>query len=125
MYLNAKCGLLQEKGSWTTALDIDMANRNYIEKLMEKHINPEEDPKIIIDKIHQVKGKEADHVVIYEKCPKICTLQEKTSKERDAELRVWYVAVTRAKKGVEIIQLNKPHGHYMPLTAMGYGRYRM
>ena len=125
MYLNAKCGLLQDKGSWTTALDIDMANRNYIEKLMEKHINPEEDPKIIIDKIHQVKGKEADHVVIYEKCPKICTLQEKTSKERDAELRVLYVAVTRAKKGVEIIQLNKPHGHYMPLTAMGYGRYRM
>ena len=125
MYLNAKCGLAEEKGSWTTALDIDVANKTYIERLTEKHINPEDTPKITIDKIHQVKGKEADHVVIYEKCPQICTLQDKTSRERDAELRVWYVAVTRAKKGVEIIQLNKPHGHYMPLTAMGYGRYRV
>jgi len=124
-YLNAYCGLSQEKGSWTTALQIDVANKNYIEKLTEKHINPEDMPKIIIDKIHQVKGKEADHVVIYEKCPQICTLSDKTSKQRDAELRVWYVAVTRAKKGVEIIQPNKPHGHSMPLTAIGYGRYRI
>lgn len=125
MYLNSHCGLLQEKGSWTTALQIDVANKNYIEKLTEKHINPEDTPKIMIDKIHQVKGKEADHVVIYERCPQICTLADKTSKERDAELRVWYVAVTRAKKGVEIIQPNKPHGHSMPLTAIGYGRYRI
>ena len=125
MYLNAHCGLLQEKGSWTTALEIDVTNKNYIEKLTQKHINPEDEPKIMIDKIHQVKGKEADHVVVYEKCPQICTLSDKTSKERDAELRVWYVAVTRARKGLEIIQPNKPHGHSMPLTAIGYGRYRI
>jgi ATP-dependent exoDNAse (exonuclease V) beta subunit len=52
-------------------------------------------------------------------------LQDKNSRERDAELRVWYVAVTRAKKGVHIIQPNKPYGHHMPLTAIGHGRYRI
>jgi ATP-dependent exoDNAse (exonuclease V) beta subunit len=64
-------------------------------------------------------------VVIWEQCPQICTLPDKNSRERDAELRVWYVAVTRAKKGVHIIQPNKPYGHHMPLTAIGNGRYRI
>jgi DNA helicase IV len=122
-YLNVHCGLQQEKGSWTTALEIDITNKNYISRLIDKGIKMDSIPKIIIDKIHQVKGKEADHVVVYEKCPQISTLRDKTTKERDAELRVWYVAVTRAKKGLHVIQPNKPHGHYMPLTAIGYGRF--
>lgn len=124
-YLHVNCGLQEEQGSWTTALDIDIHNKNYINKLIERGVKSDSVPKITIDKIHQVKGKEADHVVIWEQCPKICTLQDKTSRERDAELRVWYVAVTRAKKGVHIIQPNKPYGHHMPLTAIGYGRYRI
>jgi superfamily I DNA/RNA helicase len=122
-YLNVHCGLQQEKGSWTTALEIDITNKNYISRLIDKGIKMDSIPKITIDKIHQVKGKEADHVVVYEKCPQISTLRDKTTKERDAELRVWYVAVTRAKKGLHVIQPNKPHGHYMPLTAIGYGRF--
>jgi superfamily I DNA/RNA helicase len=93
--------------------------------LIERGIKSDSVPKITIDKIHQVKGKEADHVVIWEQCPQICTLPDKNSRERDAELRVWYVAVTRAKKGVHIIQPNKPYGHHMPLTAIGNGRYRI
>jgi len=124
-YLNTHCGLQEEKGSWTTALDIDIHNKEYIKKLTDKGITSADVPKITIDKIHQVKGREADHVVILEQCPQICTLQDKNQRERDAELRVWYVAVTRAKKGVNIIQPNKPYGHHMPLTAIGYGRFRI
>ena len=123
--LNERCGLLQEKGPWTTAMDIKVSDKNYIEKLLEKGVDSQSKPLIIIDKIHQVKGGEADHVVIYEACPKICTLKDKAQKDRDAELRVWYVGVTRAKKGLNIIKFNKPYGHYMPLAALGYGNYRI
>jgi len=106
-------------------MDIKVSDKNYIEKLLEKGVTSESKPLIIIDKIHQVKGGEADHVVIYEACPKICTLKDKAQKDRDAELRVWYVGVTRAKKGLNIIKFNKPYGHYMPLAALGYGNYRI
>lgn len=120
-FLNEKCGLIQNKESWTTALDIKVTDINYIKKLINKGIHYNTKPLIIIDKIHQVKGGEADHVVVFEACPKICTLRDKTQKDRDSELRVWYVAVTRAKKGLNIIKFNKPYGHYMPLAALGYG----
>ena len=119
--LNEKCGLIQDKGPWTTALEIKVADINYIQRLIEKGIDYTTKPLIIIDKIHQVKGGEADHVVVFEACPKICTLRDKTQKDRDSELRVWYVAVTRAKKGLNIIKFSKPYGHYMPLAALGYG----
>ena len=98
-----------------------MTDINYIQRLIEKGIDYTTKPLIIIDKIHQVKGGEADHVVVFEACPKICTLRDKTQKDRDSELRVWYVAVTRAKKGLNIIKFSKPYGHYMPLAALGYG----
>ena len=120
-FLKEHCGLIQEKGPWTTAMDIKVSDKNYIERLMEKGINYDTKPLITIDKIHQVKGGEADHVVVFEACPKICTLRDKMQKDRDSELRVWYVAVTRAKKGLNIIKFSKPYGHFMPLAALGYG----
>lgn len=51
--------------------------------------------------IHSAKGGEADHVVIH------TGLTEKTIKDldtnMDAELRVWYVAITRAKHSLDVI----------------------
>ena len=52
-FLNKHCGLIQERGSWTTAMDIKVADKNYIERLIEKGINHETKALIIIDKIHQ------------------------------------------------------------------------
>ena len=60
------------------------------------------EPRIKINTIHGVKGGEADNVVV-------CTdMAERTYKEYtnnpDDEHRVWYVAVTRAKQNLYIMQ---------------------
>jgi superfamily I DNA/RNA helicase len=53
--------------------------------------------------IHAAKGQEADHVILYN------ARGEKTYEDTgDDELRVWYVAVTRAKHRLTIIEGDNP-----------------
>jgi len=55
-------------------------------------------PKIIIDTIHQVKGGEADNVVLASKCNFPSHYDKKNLADKVKELRVWYTGVTRSKK---------------------------
>lgn len=64
-------------------------------------------PTIKISTIHSAKGREADHVVLH------TGLTDKTvneiDKNPDAEARVWYVGVTRAKHRLDIIEGEKAY----------------
>ena len=71
----------------------------------------DEMPNITVSTIHGVKGKEADNVVII---PDIFYSNSKTERyqeEREAERRIWYVAITRAKKHVFLID-RQQYGNY-------------
>lgn len=71
-----------------------LAARQRGEKLLET-------PRIQINTIHGVKGGEADHVVCFSDMAHR-TYQE-YMEDPDSEIRVWYVAMTRAKKSLHII----------------------
>ncbi len=59
-------------------------------------------PRLLLGTIHSVKGMEADHVVILSDMAKRTWLGWEA--DPSAELRVWYVAVTRAKQGVTLVE---------------------
>lgn len=65
-------------------------------------LDEEKDTKIKVSTIHGAKGTEADNVVLYTDVSPATYEHLDT----DAEHRVWYVAVTRAKKKLIIIQPN-------------------
>ena len=61
----------------------------------------EKEPFINISTIHAVKGGEADNVVIRTDITKASMLQ--MNMDEDIEHRIFYVAVTRAKKNVYVM----------------------
>lgn len=72
-----------------------LAARRRGEKLLTR-------PRIHISTIHGVKGGEADNVVL---CPDMAyRTYEEYEKDPDSEHRVWYVAVTRAKERLFLVQ---------------------
>ena len=60
-------------------------------------------PTFRVSTIHAAKGGEADHVILYN------AMGSKTYENfDDNELRCWYVAVTRAKHKLTIIEGDNP-----------------
>lgn len=86
--------------TWDQALTkIEPKDKAYI-KAVEKTGALTSAPRIEIATIHAVKGREADNVLIL---PDISYQTHKGFQENeDAEHRVWYVGITRAKKRVII-----------------------
>ena len=68
-------------------------DRNGIEVLQKE-------PRVIVGTIHSVKGGEADNVIVFpDLSPKWLELMERSGWEgRDSVLRLFYVALTRARK---------------------------
>ena len=64
------------------------------------------DPRIRVSTIHRAKGGEADNVAILMDSTKACV----ESEDQDAERRVWYVGITRAKKELHIIEKSGRYG---------------
>jgi len=66
--------------------------------------------KIYIDTIHAAKGREADVVVIYDSITNRIReeLEEGSRDDFEAEVRVWYVALTRAREFVFLIRGDQP-----------------
>jgi len=107
--LQDKYGLLTDK-IWHEALDgIESAEREYFLSALRRGEKLLKNPRIKVSTIHGVKGGEADNVLIVtDMAPR--TWNEYT-KDPDPEHRVWYVAVTRAKEKLFIMQ---------PRTNMAY-----
>jgi DNA helicase-2/ATP-dependent DNA helicase PcrA len=94
-------GLLTDK-IWHFALDrLSDEERIYFLTALKNGEKLTKEPRIKISTIHSVKGGEADNVII---CTDMAsrTWQEYQTNEDD-EARVWYVAVTRAKKNLFIL----------------------
>ena len=69
---------------------------------MKEGVDLSQPPKIIIDTIHQVKGGEADNVML------LTDLTRKADvsywSQRDEERRVFYVGMTRARNTLNIVR---------------------
>jgi superfamily I DNA/RNA helicase len=76
--------------------------------------NLDEKAKIVIDTIHQVKGGEADNVILSSKCNFPSHYERKSLADKVKELRVWYVGATRAKKNLHL--LGTFHRYHFPLS---------
>lgn len=64
-------------------------------------------PRISIGTIHSVKGGEADHVMLLTDVS--ASTWSASGLNRDAELRVWYVGVTRGRSTLHVV---RPQGQY-------------
>ena len=92
-------------GIWHERLNkIDTKRREYYIMLLKRGENLDQDPRIKISTIHGVKGGQADNVML------LTDIAPRTYREMhslpDDEIRVFYVAVTRAKKSLHIVQPN-------------------
>jgi len=100
--LSTNFGLVAPKAMpWPQALDmITPLVSDYLQKA-QSNGGLDEKPRIEIGTIHSVKGKEADFVVIR---PEMATRTfQSFEASPDAEHRVWYVGITRAKYGLFIL----------------------
>ena len=75
----------------------------------------DEDPQIIIDTIHSVKGGEANHVVLYGKGNFPSNFKSKTKQEKIDEKKVWYTGATRARDTIHLLTTDYKYNY--PLGA--------
>jgi superfamily I DNA/RNA helicase len=126
--LHLQCGMRDEKTSWYQAFKRKFKDKDkqYFEKLMHEGVDLKQPPKIIIDTIHQVKGGEADNVVLASKCNFPSHYDRKNLKEKVKELRVWYTGATRSKQTLHLLstyhQYYFPLGKYYNLYEANYGK---
>jgi superfamily I DNA/RNA helicase len=98
--------------NWRQAVDVPQDMINYFEQ-----VDLMAEPMITLSTIHAQKGREADHVVLHSQCStKTEELQDATA-TMDDEIRVWYVGLTRARKGVTILD----YGNNPYITAPAFG----
>lgn len=102
-------GLLTDKIWHEALMRIPIQEREYFLAARRKGEKFLSEPRIKINTIHSVKGGESENVVICpDMAPRTYTEYQETP---DDEHRVWYVAVTRAKKKLYILS---------PKTTMHY-----
>ena len=128
--LHLRCGMREGKGNWLDIFKRKFKDRDkqYFIKIMREKIDLTKPPKIIIDTIHQVKGGEADNVVLSSKCNFPSHFDKKNIKEKVKELRVWYTGATRSKGTLHLLgtyhQYNFPLGKYYKLYEANYDRQK-
>ena len=94
---------LQTTDVWHIALNrIDPEQTQYYISALKRGEKMSVEPRIKISTIHGAKGGEADNVVLYTDMSS--RTYEEFEKNPDDEARVWYVAVTRAKHNLHLIQ---------------------
>lgn len=93
---------------WMEALTaMSLADREYIRALRRSGESLTQKGRVQIGTVHSAKGAEADHVVL------MTDISERTMEasrvDPDAECRVLYVGVTRAKKKLTLVQPATPN----------------
>lgn len=85
---------------WFEAFDLlDSFEKEYVKECFKNGYHLLETPKIIISTIHQAKGGEADNVILFTDVSN--TVYDNI--ESEDEKKVWYVAITRARKKLFIV----------------------
>lgn len=88
---------------WMEALTgIAGTDRAYYRAIKRRGGRVTDEPSVQLSTIHQIKGAEADHVVL------LSDMASRTYKNYmnapNAEHRVWYVAITRARQSLTVLQ---------------------
>jgi len=106
--LRERYGLCAPDAPWYEVLrGIGDEQISYLRACLARGEKDPEQARCYVGTMHSVKGGEADYVVL---CPDIPARVQTID---DAERRVWYVGLTRARKGVYVLQ---------PRTARHLGR---
>jgi superfamily I DNA/RNA helicase len=105
--LARNCGLLAPRRPWFDVFDrAPRPEVEYIRSALMRGDKPSERPRVVVSTVHGSKGAEADHVVVLK------DMAWRTHREMelnpDDEVRVWYVAVTRAKRRLTIVESQTP-----------------
>ena len=79
-----------------------------------------QDPRIIIDTIHSVKGGEANNVLLYSKTNWPASFSHKTKEEKSDEKRVYYTGVTRAKNTLHILSTDYKYNYPIGMDYLMY-----
>lgn len=100
------CGLLAPKEMvWHEAMDkLPKIDRAYITAALRRGEKFNSTPRIMLSTIHGSKGGEADNVVVYTDLSWAAIQNLSSSRDVDDLLRVLYVAVTRAKKNLYLVE---------------------
>lgn len=86
---------------WEAFTKLPAATREYYRSCLRNGEDVHALPRVLIDTIHSVKGGEADNVVVLpDWTPRI---DKEFAVNPDAEHRVWYVAVTRARNRLYLL----------------------
>lgn len=93
---------------WFQLLDRIKEDEFYLRKVVQKHgrAGLVSQPRILLNTIHSVKGAEADHVLLLTAMSKL--VRRGLDFDPDAERRVWYVGLTRARKTLQLIGMDNP-----------------
>ena len=104
-------GLLSD-GHWYDVLDnVNSYEIVYLRRLKDQGEDFSKEPRIRVSTIHQAKGGECDNVVVLLDLGKL--VYKSYTKNPDDEHRVFYVAVTRAKQNLYIVESQKQEGYRM------------
>lgn len=103
--------------TWMDALSrIDTETREYVRLLLRNGESLSAKPRVRIGTIHGSKGGECENVVVLGEWGQ--RVENGFWANRDAELRVWYVALSRAKENLFIVQpkrFSALHGILAPI----------
>ena len=118
--------MVEDKIDWQTAFKRKFkdSDKKYFVKLIDSGANLDDRAPILIDTIHQVKGGEADNVVLSSKCNFPSHFDRKSLIDKIQELRVWYTGVTRTINTLHLLgtfhKYNFPLSKYYKLYKSNY-----
>ncbi len=100
-------GVLMTREPWFAALDrLPISQTSYIRTALAAGEKPRARPRVRLSTIHGAKGGEAAHVVLSREIAARTHREMELSPED--EMRVWYVAVTRAKERLTLVDATTP-----------------
>lgn len=93
---------------WFALLDRLKEQEFYLRKVVQKYGRRGliSTPRILLNTIHSVKGAEADHVILLTQMSRL--VLRSLDFNPDAERRVWYVGLTRARETLQLIGMDNP-----------------
>ena len=102
--------------SWETALGkISDRDKRYLAACLRKGERLTSNPRITISTIHRAKGAQADKVVLLTDTSGRSNSQWRLSEQdKEDEIRVFYVGLTRAKKELHLVQPMYSAGFTLP-----------
>lgn len=94
--------------AWYDILDRLKEDQFYLRKVVQKYGRDglTRVPRVRLSTIHGIKGGEADHVVLLTAMSKLVKKGMET--DEDAERRVWYVGLTRARVSLALVGSDNP-----------------